>query len=298
MKKPSWEPSEGALVAWLNANREAMPVDLWTITLQTGVVLRYSGADAPVTVAGQTYALGPGLLRGRRKQTIGIAVDTLNLTVLADDAVLVSGTPILQALARGAFSGATVSLERAFLDSAGACKGVVPDFYGRVGAVKVGRSQAAVDVRSHAELLDVMIPGDVYQPGCRNTVFDLQCGLAASAYTVAGSINAAGDGTRRVLTSTSSAVVAKPTAWGDLGVLAVTAGANAGISRTVRSHTLASGTATITVVYPFPFAIAAGDAFTLRAGCNKAKDGDCASKFSNLARFRGEPYIPAPETVV
>lgn len=297
MKSPLWEPEPGALVAWLNANRQAMPVDLWTITLVGGTVLRYSSADVPVAVLGNTWALGPGMRRGQRQQRVGVAVDTLSLTIYADDAVLVGGVPIMQALAKGLFTGATVALSRAFLDAAGVCKGVVPDFFGRVGAVRAGRSQASVDVRSHAELLDVMIPADVYQPGCRNTLFDAQCGISAALYTSAGITSAAGDVTRRIITTVSASIVDKPTAWADLGVLAFTGGANAGIGRTVRTHINNSGTATVAVVYPFPFAIGAGDAFTLRAGCNKVADGDCVVKFSNRARFRAEPLVPAPETV-
>lgn len=297
MKQPLWEPAVGALLTWLNANRQALPVDLWTITLAGGAVLRYSGADIPVTVAGSTYVLGPGIQRGRRSQRIGVGVDTLNLTIYADDTVLVGSVPLLQALAKGLFTGATVALARAFLDLGGVTRGVVPDFYGRVGGVKAGRTQATVDVRSHAELLDVMIPGEVYQPGCRNTLFDAQCGLAAADHTVVGTTSAAGDATRRIITSVNAAVVAKPAAWADLGVLGFTSGLNAGVSRTVRTHANSSGTATVVAVSPFPFAIAGGDAFTLRAGCNKVADGDCTVKFANRARFRAEPLIPAPETV-
>lgn len=297
MKKPLWEPSAGALVAWLNANRQALPIDLWTITLAGGSVLRYSGADVPITVAGTTWALGPGIQRGRRQQRVGVAVDTLSLTLFADDSILAGTVPILQALAKGVFTGATVALARAFCSLDGVCQGVAPDFYGRVGAVRAGRTQAQIDVRSHAELLDVMIPGEVYQPGCRNTLFDAQCGLSASAYTVSGVASAAGDATRRVVTSVSAAVVSKPTAWADMGVLTFTGGANAGVARTVRTHTSSSGTATVVAVSPWPFAIAAGAPFTLRAGCNKTADGDCTVKFANRARFRGEPLIPAPETV-
>jgi uncharacterized phage protein (TIGR02218 family) len=298
MKTPSWEPSPGALVAWLNANTQARPIDAWTFTLAGGTVLRYSGGDRLITVNATTWLLGPGLQRQQLRQTIGVAVDSLTLRLTADAGVLVSGTPILQALAKGAFAGATVLLERAFLDDDNACRGLVPLFFGRMGGIRASRSEATIEVRSHAELLDVMIPGDVYQPGCRNTVFDAQCGLSAAAHTVAGSTSTAGDSTRRVLTSTSAAVTAKPTAWADLGLLTFTSGANVGQARTVRSHVLAAGVATVAAVYPFPFAIGAGDSFTLRAGCNKVKDGDCTVKFSNVARFRGEPYIPAPETVL
>jgi uncharacterized phage protein (TIGR02218 family) len=297
MKTPSWEPSAGALLAWLMANQQARPVDCWTFTLASGLVLRYTNADRPITVNSTTWALGPGLARSRIKQSIGVSVDSMSFTLQAGATVLVAGVPILQLLAAGGFANATVALERAFLDDADVCKGLVPVFYGRMGGVKTTRSGAAGEVRSHAELLDVMIPGDVYQPGCRNTVFDAQCGLAAATFTVAGTTNAASDATRRVITSTSAAVIAKPTAWGDLGVLTFTSGLNAGQSRTVRTHVLAAGTATITAGYPFTFAIASADAFTLRAGCNKVKAGDCTVKFANVARFRGEPFIPSPETI-
>lgn len=299
MKQPVWEPSPGALVAWLNANREARPVDLWTFTLVGGAtVLRYSGGSVPVPVQANTWALGPGITRSRVRQSVGTAVDDLTGRLIADASVLVNGTPILQAMAKGVFDNATVRLDRAFLDANLQNKGVVPVFYGRMGAIDVGASGADFEVRSHAELLDVMIPTEVYQPGCRNTLFDAQCGLAASAFTVSGSTSAAGDSTRRVVTSTSAAVTAKPAAWADMGVLTFTSGANVGVARTVRTHTLAAGVATITAAFGWPFAIEAGATFTLRAGCNKVKDGDCTVKFANVARFRGEPYVPAPETVI
>jgi len=298
MKTPVWEPSAGALVAWLGLNRQATPIDLWTIRLIGGTVLRYSGGDIPVTVNGVTWSLGPGLQRTRLRQTIGVSVDTMTMTLKADASVLVGAVPLLQALAAGLFDGATVQVDRAFLDDAQACQGVMPGFFGRVGQSKVGRSgMATVEVRSHSELLNVMVPGDVYQPGCRNSLFDADCGLAAASYTVSGVV-ASIDGTRRVLTSSSAAVVAKPTAWADLGLLAFTSGLNAGVSRSVRTHVLAAGVATITAVAPFKLAIAAGDTFTLRAGCNKVYGGDCTVKFANQARFRGEPFIPAPETIL
>ncbi len=298
MKTPVWEPSAGALLAWLLANQQATPVDLWTITLQGGTVLRYSGADVPITVNGSTWLLGASLQRTRISQRIGVSVDTMTASISADSTALVNVTPILQALAKRVFDGAELILERAFLDDAKVCRGVVGCFYGRFGPCKVSRNGATAEVRSHSELLDVMIPGDLYQPGCRNTVFDAACGLSAAAYTVAGvASGTAGDTTRRTLTSVSAPVIAKATGWGDMGVITFTSGANLGQSRTVRTSVLLAGTTTVTAVYPFPFAITAGDAFTLRAGCNKTNT-TCASKFANIVHFRGEPWVPAPETVI
>jgi len=68
-------------------------------------------------------------------------------------------------------------------------------------------------------------------------------------------------------------------------------GPNAGISRTVKTHT--SGA--LTVLQPWPFAVASGNTFTAYPGCDKAQ-ATCSGKFSNLVRFRGMPYIPIPET--
>ncbi|MFQ8433709.1 phage BR0599 family protein [Amaricoccus sp. W119] len=40
-----------------------------------------------------------------------------------------------------------------------------------------------------------------------------------------------------------------------------------------------------------------GDGFTLVAGCDKTA-ATCASKFANIANFRGFPHIPGQDTVL
>lgn len=295
MKTPVWEPSAGALVAWLLANTQARPLDLWTIKLSNGTTLRWTSGDVIVTVNGATWGLGPGITRTRTRQTVGVSVDTMSVTLYGDATTLINGVPAMQAIKQRAFQNATVRMDRGFFDDAFTCKGIAPGFFGRVGEVRVGRSEARLEVRSHAELLDVMIPGEVYQPGCRNTLFDARCGLAMSAHTVAGTVGSVPDTTRRVIVSSSAAVTGKAAGWADLGVLTMTSGACSGQSRTVRTHTL-GGSATIQVTSPFNNALAAGDTFTLRAGCDKSK-ATCTAKFANVVRFRGEPFVPAPETV-
>ncbi|MEI8325522.1 MAG: phage BR0599 family protein [Betaproteobacteria bacterium] len=70
-------------------------------------------------------------------------------------------------------------------------------------------------------------------------------------------------------------------------------GANAGIGRTIKAQ--AGGV--LTSVQPWPSAVTIGDTFTVYPGCDKTQ-ATCSSKFSNLARFRGYPYVPAPETII
>jgi len=296
MKTPIWEPSPGHLVAWLLANTTAKPIDLWTITLQDGTILRYSGTDVAVTVNGDTWALGPKFRRTRTTQRMGVSVDTMAVTVVATDANTLNGVPILRAIAQDAFRGARVAVMWCFLDAANEPQGVVGGFSGKAGDVpSASRYQVNFNVRSWASLLDVMVPGDVYQPGCRNRLFDGRCTLSEAAYTVAGTV-ASATSDRREITSTSAAVIAKPTGWAVLGTLQFTSGANAGNSRPVRIHTSISGTATVQAIYPFPLPIAAGNTFQLIAGCDKTK-ATCTTKFSNLAHFRGETFIPPPESI-
>jgi hypothetical protein len=40
-----------------------------------------------------------------------------------------------------------------------------------------------------------------------------------------------------------------------------------------------------------------GDTFTVYQGCDHTP-GTCASKFSNLANFRGFPYVPPPQMAI
>lgn len=297
MKTPLWELSPGHLVQWLLNHTEAKPIDLWTITLQDGTVLRYSGADVAVTVNGNTWELGPKFKRDRTSQRMGVSVDTMAVTVVATDANTVNGVPILRLIAQGGFSRARVGVAWCFLDAQNVAQGVVGGFSGRVGDVPGGsRHLVKFNVRSFTSLLDVMVPGDVYQPGCKNRLFDGRCGLSEAAFTVAGTV-ASATPDRRQITSTSAAVIAKPSTWAALGTLRFTSGDNAGQTRPVRLHTLSGGTATVQVMYPFLLPIGAGDTFQLVAGCDKTLAMCESSKFSNKPRFRGEKFVPPPESI-
>lgn len=298
MKTPLWEPTPGSLVAWLLVNTKARPIDLWTITQKDGTVYRYTGGDVPITVNGTTWVLGPHLQRSAISQRMGVSIDTLKVTVTARDNQTINGVPFLRAVASGALFGAQIALTRVFVDMGGVSRGMVGVFKGNVGDVPTAtRLQAQMTVRSFLDVLNVMIPGDIFQAGCRNRLFDARCKLNQATYTVTGVLSSDMDTTRRVITSTSAAVIAKPTNWATLGTLTITSGPNAGFSRPVRLHTLGSGTATITATYPFPFQSLTGQTFSLTAGCDKTLN-TCTVKFANKPNFRGEPFIPPPETIL
>lgn len=293
MKKPWYEPSAGALLAFLNASTQCIPDDLFTITLQNGTVLRYCSLDAGVTISGTTWLPGPYIRRTAISRKVGLEVATMQMQIAADDTVTVGGVPIIHALRAGLFSGALVMLDRVYRDSDGVVQGAYHAFFGRVGEVQTSIGRGQIEVRSHSELLDVMVPGEVYQPGCRDTLFDLRCGLSKSAFKTSSVVSVGSTAARN---SFGCSVTGKAAGYFDLGTVTFKTGLNSGLSRTIRKVTSAGGIDTFALVAPMPYAIAAGDTFDAYPGCDKRKV-TCQSKFNNVSRFRAEPYIPAPETV-
>lgn len=290
MRTPTWETSTGALVALLNSRRPLTKADAYTLTLPTGTVHRWSGADVPLQLGSHLHALGPGIQRSRCRWVVGVEVSTLDITLTDNVGTLINGQPLMAAIRAQALTGARVLLERVFWGEGDAGPvGALHWFSGRIADVpQVDRWAARLTVTSDIDLLSVQVPRDVYQPGCLNTVYDSLCGASRAANTVSGTATSATDA-RRI---TFSAGLAQPDGWADMGVIRFDTGANAGMARTVKRH--ASGA--ITVLQPWPWSVAAGDLFSITAGCDK-KQETCAGKFANLSRYRGMPYIPVAETV-
>lgn len=289
MRTPSWEQSPGALAALLNSGVPLERADCYTITLPSGQVLRWSGSDVAITFGGNVYALGPGITRNRLRWVVGVEVSTLDMTLTDIAGTQIAGRGLLAFIRSRGFYGARVLLQRAFwaFGDTGP-RGAVLWFAGAVADCKVDRDMAQLTVNSDIERLNVQVPRDVYQPGCLNSLYDGLCQVSRAAFTVTGVATSASNGVR----TTFGHVLSQAGGWFDLGVVTMTSGANAGQSRTVKHHNLFQ----LVVLQPWGFPVASGDTFSIVAGCNKTQ-ATCASKFSNLARFRGMPYIPQAETI-
>ena len=70
-------------------------------------------------------------------------------------------------------------------------------------------------------------------------------------------------------------------------------GQNAGFSGEVKAF--APGVVTLALAPPYPLTI--GDTYTITAGCDK-QIGTCSARYNNIVHFRGEPYIPGPDTLL
>jgi uncharacterized phage protein (TIGR02218 family) len=289
MRTPSWEASAGALAALLNSSQVLAMADLYTFTLLDGAVLRYTSADVPVPVNGITWGLGPIIKRARTQISIGINVDELDVNLSADASVQVAGKPLMAFIANGGLNGARLKLERAFRANwVSPVVGTLILFTGRVSQVGMGRYEARIGVRSDTELLDVKVPKNLYQPGCMNTLYDGTCGLSQASLTVSNAVTASPAPTVSFFDST----LGQASGYFELGVVTFTSGANAGLSRTVKTHTTGGR---ITTIAPFPAAPAVGDTFNISPGCDKTVSRCTA--LGNVIRFRGQPFVPVPETV-
>jgi uncharacterized phage protein (TIGR02218 family) len=278
------------LVTFLQNATEFRMADLYTIKLKAGTVLRYTTWDSTLSVLGNTFMTGPpNIERTAIEEQLGMAVSTIEVTITASAADLLSGVPILQAVGLGLFDGAAFKIERLFMDSSGQQIGTVIRFAGFIGPVdELTRSYAKITVNSGTDLLSMQLPAIILQPGCTNTLFDARCGLSKASFAESNIVQ--GGSTVNKLISAS----VKVDGYYDNGQIAFTSGANSGLVKAVKQYLGQQ----FTFNSPLPFAPSVGNTFIAYPGCDKTQATCASTKFSNLVNFEGFPYVPTPETAI
>jgi len=277
------------LVHFLQNNTEFRMADLYTITLLSGTVLRYTTWDRNLVVLGNTFLTGsPNIERTSIEEKLGMDVSTIEITIEASLSDVVNGTPILQAIGLGLWDGAAFRIDRLFMDSNGNQIGMVIRFSGVVGPVdELTRSYVKFTVNSGTQFLTMQLPPIIMQPNCVHTLFDAGCGLVKASFAEANTVQ--GGSTVNKLISLS----AKADGYYDNGQIVFTSGPNTGLTKAVKQYFAKN----FFFNSPLPFPPNAGDAFTAYPGDDKTQ-ATCANKFNNLPNFGGFPYVPAPETAI
>jgi uncharacterized phage protein (TIGR02218 family) len=157
---------------------------------------------------------------------------------------------------------------------------------GKFGAVTINEFGFQVELNGLAARL-ANVRGDIYQPTCRVDLGSAECGVDVTPLMQSGTV-ATTDGARNLTATGLSAT----DAYFSGGLLTWLTGANAGDSVEVRQWT-SSGSA-IVLYLKARATIAVGDTFEIQPGCDKLFS-TCKDKFSNVANFRGEPYIPGTD---
>lgn len=279
------------LLALLNSATQFIVADLYTVTLFGGAVYRWTSFDIPITLGADTYACSPDapiLSRSRTRTAIGLEVDTLTVTLgIGLNGFEIGGIPLPQAARNGLFDEARVEVRRVFMLTPGDTSvGALLWFGGNVSEVQAPSTAVVLTVKSDLEKLSRQMPRNLFMPGCSHILFDTGCGLTRASFEVTGEVTAA-----PTTTGFESDVVAADDFY-RLGVLLFTSGVHTGRRVAVKEFTAAGGVFDLTLALPEPPAI--GDTFQVVPGCDKTQ-GTCETKFSNLTRFRGFPYVPSPE---
>ena len=254
----------------------------WKIVRRDGVVQGYTDHDVPVSFDGLAYEAASGFVASDVQSTLGLAVD--NLTVLG---ALSSATLNEDDLAAGLYDDADVEIWRVNWTSTDQR---VLMRKGSLGEVKRGKTAFSAEVRGLAHRLNQPV-GRVYSYSCDADLGDARCTRDVSSAqftavaTVAGVIDA-----RRF---TVSGIESYATGWFSAGKLTFTSGANAGRGMEIKRQ---AGTG-IELWQAVSEPVAAGDAATLVAGCDK-QFTTCKTKFANGINFRGFPYMPGNDAAL
>jgi uncharacterized phage protein (TIGR02218 family) len=278
------------LINFLYSAQSMVMVDLYTIALNGGAVLRWSSADVPVTYGGNTFGLGPLCTDDGVQSKCGVEVSSTDITFASSASFTINGVPFIDWVLGGGFDGATIRIDRV----------VAPDwptmltaplggylrFYGRYdGAKELGLAAVVITASDWRVLLANNVPQDCYQTSCLNVLGDSKCQFSVSTKTVTGIA---------VTSATSGAIFGAASSLGaqpfTIGKVKFTSGANAGLSRSVKNY---DGAGNFTLTAPFPATPAVGDQFTAYPGCDLSMT-TCVNTFANLVHFRGQPFIPTP----
>lgn len=276
----------GSLINWLMLNRQFLLAELYTVTLANGTVYRWTNGPSAINSGGLLHSsLGPLISRGKAKTSATLEVATMDVTLSGQ--VLLGSMLIGAAAARGAFDGARLKVNRLVMPTYGdGSLGEVYIFNGRVSTVTPGSSEVKLVVKHDLETLNSAWPRNLIQPGCPNTLFGSACGVYKPSYTY-GILALAGSTTSQIRVTNGW-----PAGQWDMGVVTWDSGPNTGLSRTIKS----ADANWVYLSLPLPVAPNPGDSGRVWPGCDKTM-ATCQSKFNNIARFRGCPFVPKPEQV-
>lgn len=248
----------------------------WKIARTDGTTVGFTEHDADLTFDTVTYLSADGIQATTIVQSLGLAVDNLNL-----EGAISSSSLNEDDLDNGLYDDAEVTLY--LVDWSDVTTHMVLA-RGSVGEVKRFETAFSTEFRSMAHRLNQKT-GRLYQRYCDASLGDTRCAkdVTSTTFTLSSGAVAAAD--NRTLSVTGAD--GYNDGWFDRGVLTVLTGAASGSILEIKQHSRT----TIELWLPPPTAIAITDTVKLVAGCNKSYE-QCKTKFSNGAQFRGCPHIP------
>lgn len=252
----------------------------WRLTRKDGTLTGYTDHDRRLTIDGLAFEPETGFSASEARDTLGLAVDTVDV-----EGALSSERIRDEDIAAGLYDGARVET---FL-----VNWRQPADLAVVKTATIGKITRADD--SFVAELESLVTalgqpnGRYVTRSCDAELGDARCGflLAQAGFTATGTVAATG-------VSETVWVVgldAYEADWFSYGTLTWTNGARAGRAERIVAHRKEASGAVLALLPSVGPAIAAGDAFSVAAGCDKSF-ATCKAKFSNALNFRGFPHLP------
>ncbi len=252
----------------------------WSLRRRDGAALGFTDHDRDLTFAGLTHEARTGLEAAEASAEGGFAVSG------GDVAGALSAFGLTEAdILGGLYDGATV--ETWLVDWTDPATRLLLDL-GTIGEIRREGGAFVAEVRGLAGQLDAEV-GRSYRATCGAELGDARCRVDVAPWRTTGRVVA--------LPAPASLAVALDGTFAEGvfsgGRLVWTGGANAGAAADVRLHL-----GTTVILWESPARpVAAGDTFSLTAGCDK-RLATCRDRFGNALNFQGFPHMPGNDVVM
>ena len=256
-------------------------VRCWIVTRRDSVVLGFTDHDDDIVLGAVTCRANTGLNSSEATARLGLSVDGAEIAgALTDDSLTEAD------LAAGRYDAATIAMH--LVDWTEPSLHVLLAS-GVIGEVRREGASFTAEMRGLAHRLAER-SGRLYTATCSADLGDTRCtvdrtdpayraSLMGNSAFIAANLDTFSDG------------------WFTAGKLTWTSGANAGLAIEVKQHRVLADGVHVGLWQQMPELLAAGDTFTITAGCDK-RFTTCRDRFANAVNFRGFPSIPGNDFVV
>jgi uncharacterized phage protein (TIGR02218 family) len=258
----------------------------WIVARRDGITLGFTDHDRDLIVDGVTCRAATGFTASEATSRFDLSVDGSEISgAFSDDALTEAD------LAAGRYDAAGITTW--LVDWSDVSLRVLIA-RGTLGEVRRQGQAFTAELRGLADAL-AQDSGRLYTARCGADLGDNECriNLGSSAFRGSGAVTA----TEAVSIVAVSGLDGFAEGWFTAGRLSWTDGANVGLAVEVKQHRITGSAVRLSLWQTMPEPIAAGDGFSITAGCDKSF-ATCRDRFANVANFRGFPQIPGNDFII
>lgn len=254
---------------------------LWRLVRKDGVTLGFTDHDTDIVFGGMTYSAATGYTRTALVSDATLSVDNMDL-----EGLLAAGALNADDIRGGLYDWAELTVYLCNYADIG--QGIVILRRGFLGEFTLRGGVFVSELRGLSQALSRNFIR-TYTADCTADLGDERCRVNMALHRETGTVSAV-TSQRRVFSV--SVTGGRADGYFNGGLLVWSSGLNAGARQEVR--TLTGGV--LTLYLSSAEDIAAGDAFTIEAGCDKTVTM-CKGRYNNIVNNRSFPFIPGSDVI-